>query len=183
MQRDRDGDAVGRRGHAKLVVGCRHLDGETDDLPRRGQPLHDQRQRERQQLRRLQRGNVQRRAGRGDLGLPAKSRIDSGIRLPSVSSVSRACSTRPIDNRSSTTLGGPIRASARCLSPPRRVWSTLMIASAAASWNLRIAHFEVGGRPLCRSPDERGFEFARPGSGAPSRFSHCQIGSSDVRRI
>ena len=54
VQRDGDGDAVGRRGDADFVVGRGHLDGKADDLPRRGQPLHDQRQRERQQLRRLQ---------------------------------------------------------------------------------------------------------------------------------
>ena len=62
VQRDGDGNAVGRRGDANFIVGGRHLDGEADDLPWRGQPLHHQRQRERQQLRRLQRGNVERRA-------------------------------------------------------------------------------------------------------------------------
>ena len=60
VQRDGDGNAVGRGGDADFIVGRRHLDGEADDLPGRGQPLHDQRQRERQQLRRLQRGNVER---------------------------------------------------------------------------------------------------------------------------
>ena len=67
MQRDGHGNAVGCRRDPDLVVGCRHLDGEADDLPRRGQPLHDQRQRERQHLRRLQSGNVERGADCGDL--------------------------------------------------------------------------------------------------------------------
>ena len=40
MQRDGDGDAIGRGGDADLIVGCRHLDGQADDLPWRGQPLH-----------------------------------------------------------------------------------------------------------------------------------------------
>ncbi len=55
-----DGDAIGRSGNTDFIVGSGHLDGEPDDLPRRGQPLHDQRQRERQRLRRLQGGNVER---------------------------------------------------------------------------------------------------------------------------
>ena len=44
---------------------------------------------------------------------------------------------QPIDSRSSTTLGGPTRASARCLSSPGTGVAILTIASAAASWNLR----------------------------------------------
>src|SRR6266404_9056124 len=67
VQLDGDGNAVGRCGNTDLIVGRGHLDGEADDLPRRGQPLHDQRQRERQQLRRLQRGDVERGTYRRDV--------------------------------------------------------------------------------------------------------------------
>ena len=67
MQRDGDGNAVRRGGNADFIVGRGHLDGQADDLPRRGQPLHHHRQRERQQLRGLQRRNVEARAYRGDL--------------------------------------------------------------------------------------------------------------------
>ena len=104
------------------------------------------------------------------------------MRLASVSSVSRARSTPPIDSKSSTTLGGPIRASARCLSSPAAGVADLMIASAAASWNLRVALSRPAALPLRRIPASASWN-ARAASGAPSRSSHCQIGSSDVRRI
>ena len=67
VQRDGDGDAIGGGGNADFVVRPGHLDGQADDLPWRGQPLHHQRQRERQQLRRLQGGEVERSAYHHDL--------------------------------------------------------------------------------------------------------------------
>ena len=60
MQRDGDCNPVGRRGNSDFVVGGRHPDREANDLPRRNQPLHDQRKRKWQQLRGLQRGHVER---------------------------------------------------------------------------------------------------------------------------
>ena len=69
VQRQRNGNAKGCRSHAKFVVGCRHLDGEADNLPGGPQPLHDQRQRERHKLRSLQRGSVERFCHRHDLGV------------------------------------------------------------------------------------------------------------------
>ena len=110
------------------------------------------------------------------------TRIWPGIRLPSVSSVSRARSTPATDNKSSTTLGGPIRESARCLSSPATGAAILMIASAAACWNLRIAPSRPALLPLCLI-SASAVSNARAASGAPSRPSHCQIGSSDARRI
>jgi hypothetical protein len=40
MQGNGDGDAVGRRGDAHLVVGSSHPYRQTNDLPWRRQPLH-----------------------------------------------------------------------------------------------------------------------------------------------
>ncbi len=42
VQRDGDGDAIGRCRNPQFVVRGRHLDREADDLPWRGQPLRDQ---------------------------------------------------------------------------------------------------------------------------------------------
>ena len=67
VQRDGDGNSVRGRGDADFIVGRGHLDGEADDLPRRAEPLHDQRQREGQHLRGLQHRNVERGGDRGDL--------------------------------------------------------------------------------------------------------------------
>ena len=104
MQRDGDGHAVGRRRDADFVVGCRHPDGETDDLPRRGQPLHHQRQRERQNCGVCSVGTLSASTA-NSICASAKLRIDIGSRPPSPSSASRACSTDPIGSRSSITLG------------------------------------------------------------------------------
>lgn len=67
VQRHRDGNAIGRRSNAKFIVGGGHPDGKADDLPGRGQPPHHERKRKRQQLRHLQRGNVERGSHRGNL--------------------------------------------------------------------------------------------------------------------
>ena len=112
----------------------------------------------------------------------ARTRICLGSRLPSVSIASRARSTAPIDSRSSTTLSGPIRASARCLSSPATGVAILTIASAAASWNLRVAASRPAVEPVCRI-SASAVSNAAAASGAASRLSHCQTGSSDARRI
>ncbi len=89
VQGDGHGHAVGRGGNADLVVGGGHLDREADDLPRRGQPLNDQRQRERQRLRRLQGGNVERGADCRDLRVREYSQVAG---KPAVEAVQRFAS-------------------------------------------------------------------------------------------
>ena len=86
VQRDRDRDAIRRGGHANFIVGRRDLDRQADDLPRRQQPLHDQRQRERQQLRRLQRRYVERGSHRRNLGIAEGTQL---ARQPAAQRVER----------------------------------------------------------------------------------------------
>ena len=68
-------------------------------------------------------------------------------------------STEPIGSRSSTTLGGPTRDSARCLSSPGTGVAILTMASAAASWNLRVAGSIEAAR-CRRAPGQCRLEFA-----------------------
>ena len=158
MQRHGDGDAIGRGGDADLVVGGRDLDGEADDLPRRRQPLHHQRQRERQHLRRLQGGNVERGASPRRSATPRTSANSSAagrsgcpaLRAPARPRRSAAC---PRSRRE-----GRRGHSARCLSPPGAGVAILVIAS------LRRAG--ICG-PRCRDRTRCGLPHLRP---APPRI-------------
>ena len=179
MQRDGDRDAIGRRSDADLVVGCRHPDRKANDLPGRSQPLRHQRQRERQYLRRLQRGDVERFHHRGDLGLAEGTQPARAAGCPASSALRGRAAPHRYAARSSTTLGGPTRASARCLSSPGTGVAIRPIASAAASWNLRVAASIAG--PSCAWVSA--CSNSRACTGAPSRLSHCHTGSSEARRI
>ena len=69
VQGDRDGRTIGRCRDSDLVVGRGDLDGEANDLPRRGHALDHHRQRERQHLRGLEHGDIERSRHRSDLGI------------------------------------------------------------------------------------------------------------------
>ena len=102
------------------------------------QPLHDQRQRERQQLRRLQRGNVERGADRGDLRIredPQEARQPAAERVERFAGLQhRADRQQVLDHVRRTDAG----QRALLVAAGTGV-AILTIASAAARWNLRTA--------------------------------------------
>ena len=178
VERHRHGDAERRAGDAAFLVGADDVDGKADDLPRRRQPLHDQRQRDRQHRRLLQGGNVERGCHRRDLRIGESAR---DTRQPGAERVERfvRVSMMPIGGRSSTASARPTRASARGRRRRHRRCDTA-IASAAAIWNLRTAFRSdaAAGSAQCASAASN----SSMASSAPSR-QPSQIGTSDERRI
>ena len=160
MQRDGDGDAVGRRGNADFVVGRGHLDGEADDLPWRGQPLHDQRQRERQHLRRLQGGNVERGGDRGDLRIREHPQVAGQLAVEAVQRFAglqhRADRQQVLDH-----VGGTDAGQRALLVAAGRGRGDLEDRIGRGELELADRHFDTGCRSGFPYPGQRRFEFAR----------------------
>ena len=132
-------------------------------------------------MRRLQGRNIERRRHGGDLGLaedPQKlgSRLARRVERFARAAEPRRSAADPrrrwagrCGQRALIVHAGPAWRSQRSR-PPRRCW------------NLRDRAFELGCRSGIPELGQRGLERARC-SGTPSRLSHCQTGSSEVRRI
>ena len=89
------------------------------------------------------------------------TRIWPGIRLPSVSSASRARSTPPIDNKSSTTLGGPSTGERPMPVVARDRCGDLDDRVGCGELELAGGAFEAGIATALPDLGERGFECAR----------------------